>query len=703
MTGKLIKKEYVLQPRFETLTPRTDPRWGSFQNTYAVWTSSRSVVESITIRRSIQLQQGYYYVVGTVDNSGSVVVNGTRINLFPFNSSISRTNLGTSTRIYHNGGLMDIVINASNAGDVAGVAVTISQEISETVMIVQSSRGITSVGVGDIAWSTRTAGTNPVGRYVFTAAFPASITAHVWGAGGSGGAGYDSSYYAGTSGPPGGNGSPGLYNTTTFTVETGDVVEVFLGSAGLPSTVLQGAMYDGGNTPGGLGGASRVLVGGQATQSYNGGRGGVGGRLAMNYTGPGGNLWNKAGGGTGGGGGGGASGILVNDSPVIIAGGGGGGGGSGAMADNQPNGTQGTGDSNADVTKNAMNNQITVHSSNYNIDGGNWDRYYFTLGTRRIASTFRGHNVAIVNPDTLALESYRNFDTWANPWTSGLESHLNSVGTGKILILLSADACALSPTERAVLQTKFGSTRTEFWGKRRRGHAFIGIEGASFAPVEGISDSTYVDIAKIVQASVGSDKRGENGRDVGIYNFGGGGGGGGGGYPGGQGGMSRAENDSLGFHYGYNPQGGTGFHGECGGNFPLYPATTGASTPYYDPRFGQGGAGGRGASYTYSTVTLAGRGGLVTSISKTPAEPGKSGTSGRVILEIEPIGLGSIKVGGQWEQITEAFYKVGGIWKSINSLFVKVDNAWKPMGAGGVDSTATENPNNYGTNNRSNS
>jgi hypothetical protein len=394
--------------------------------------------------------------------------------------------------------------------------------------------------------------------------------------------------------------------------------------------------------------------------------------------------------------------VLINNSPVIVSGGGGGGGGSGIAPDFAVNGTQGTGDSNADITKNAMNNQITVHSSNYNIDGGNWDRYYFTLGTRRIASTGRGHNVAVINPDTLVLESYRRFDTWANPWTSGLQGYLNSVGAGKILVLLSADACAFSAAERAVLQTKFGSTRTESWGKLRRGHAFIGIEGGSFAPVEGISDTSYVDISKIVQASVGSDKRGENGRDVGSNDIGGGGGGGGGGYPGGQGGMSRASLDSLGFHYGFNPRGGTGFYGECGGNYPLYTASTGAGTQYYDARYGQGGAGGIGSVVTIGMSTAAGRGGVTSTVRTTDPAPGQSGTDGRVVLIIEPIGLSSVKVGGEWRQITDAFYKVGGVWKDISDIFIKIDNQWKPIeGGGGATPPVTKNPNDYGTNNRS--
>jgi len=559
MTTKQIKLEFVRQPGYTTLTPRTDGRWGSFQNTYAVWTSSQSVVETITITRKIELQQGYYFVTGTVDNSGSVTVNGTVINLFVFNTNISRTDLRTSTRIYHSGGLMDIVIVARNQGDVAGVAVTISKAIQLTGFQTGSGTYV----IDDLVWSTRTPGVTTIGRYVFTMPYAASITAHVFGGGGSGaaGMGVGSNWLGGSTfySPPGGRGSPGLYNTQTFAVAAGDEVEVFVGSAGVPGTVLGGAPHDGGNAPGGAGGASRTSVGGVAAQSYNGGRGGQGGRaVGWSYGGIGQYGFDPRGGGTGGGGGGGASGVLVNDLPAIVAGGGGGGGGSGIVPDGYTNGSQGGGDSNAAITKNA-------------------------------------------------------------------------IGT---------------------------------------------------AP---------------------GDNRGENGKDVGPTDIGGGGGGGGGGYPGGQGGMSRGSADSLGFHYGYRPLGGTGFHGKCGGNYPAYPASTGAGTLYYDARYGQGGAGGLGSSIIGTTgggSSGAPFRGASAPVFSDPG-PGQSGTDGRVVLIMEPIGLSSVKVGGEWRQITEVFYKVGGVYKDISDIFIKINDEWKPIeGGGGATPNISQNPGDYGLNNR---
>jgi hypothetical protein len=211
--------------------------------------------------------------------------------------------------------------------------------------------------------------------------------------------------------------------------------------------------------------------------------------------------------------------------------------------------------------------------------------------------------------------------------------------------------------------------------------------------------------AAITKNAIGDtpgDNRGENGRDVGSNDIGGGGGGGGGGYPGGQGGMSRGSLDSLGFHYGYRPLGGTGFHGKCGGNYPAYSASTGAGTLYYDARYGQGGAGGLGSSLIgYSTSTsgapFRGTGGPTFS----DPGPGQSGTDGRVVLIMEPIGLSSVKVGGEWRQITEVFYKVGGVYKDINAIFIKINDEWKPIeGGGGATPNISKDSGDYGLDNR---
>lgn len=310
MTSKIIKREFEIQLGSEALTPRTDPRWGSFQNTYAVWDSGRSIVESITIRRKIELQKGNYYVTGTADNSGSVSINGgAPIGLYSFNSAVVRDNPLYNRVVYHGGGTMDIVISAYNGGDVAGVAVVISEYRQNVTPISAADQFKYGTGeqvrygdpyVGPVVWSTRNPAVGETGRFAVTMPFKASITAYAWGAGGGGG-GMDA-------GTLGGIGSPGLYNTASFSVNPGDYLEVFVGSGG------RGGQSNAGGAAGGSGGKSRVLINGDNTKSFNGGAGSAAGPSP--YSG-------------GGGGGGGASGVLVNNVPVLVAGGGGGGGGAG--------------------------------------------------------------------------------------------------------------------------------------------------------------------------------------------------------------------------------------------------------------------------------------------------------------------------------------------------------------------------------------
>jgi hypothetical protein len=302
-TTRIIQREFVVQPGDDTLPAVTlDFAWSSFMNTYAVWPAGAG--DSVIIRRSISLQAGYYYVTGTVDNFGSVNINGAyNITLYNFREGISRTEIRNNTRVYHPGGPMAITISATNTGGPRGVAVTISREIVVNPYALAGFL-IKEVRIGDLVWSTRSPGTATIGRYQVTMPFRASITAHAWGAGGGGG-GLD---------PEGGVGSPGLYNVTTFQVERGDTLEVFVGTAGQFGRTTPGV----GGSPGGPGGNSRLNINGDSTRSFSGGTGGDAGLRG----------WSG-----GGGGGGGASGVLVNNSPVLVAGGGGGGSGGGSYRD----------------------------------------------------------------------------------------------------------------------------------------------------------------------------------------------------------------------------------------------------------------------------------------------------------------------------------------------------------------------------------
>lgn len=153
----------------------------------------------------------------------------------------------------------------------------------------------------------------------------------------------------------------------------------------------------------------------------------------------------------------------------------------------------------------------------------------------------------------------------------------------------------------------------------------------------------------------GTDYRGENGQSK--SGDGGGGGAGGGGYPGGQGSAVFSGDAS-------------GYAGQSGGNFPTNTYSTGSGSIYYASGFGTGATGNS-----------------------------EFGANGRVVLEITPLSLMSVKDSGEWKQISNAYTKVGGAWKDINTVYIKVDGVWKEVdGSGqfGGDFGLTATTTNYG-------
>jgi hypothetical protein len=655
-TTRVIQREFVIQPGDETLPAVTlGYAWSSFMNTYAVWPAGAG--DSVTIRRSIVLQAGYYYVTGTVDNYGSVNINGQyNINLYNFDANISRTVIANNTRVYHGGGPMSITISATNTGGPRGVAVTISEELVTQIPFTRQSGTIgvpeVSISVGSLVWSTRSPGTATVGRYLVTMPFRANITAHVWGAG-AGAGGLDAT--------EGGRGSPGLYNTAYFQVERGDIVEVFVGSGGTPASPTVKRQ---GQTPGGSGGSSVINIGSTAIKSFNGGTGGRAG---------------PAGWSGGGGGGGGASGVLVNSVPAIVAGGGGGGGGGGAARGASSAGQSGT------ITNNATGD-YAIGARALDIDNSGSITSsaqtqvveYNTLpsmtapptasGSTKVLGFGYGFNAAGSFTRTVQTNSKVNLSS------SGVLTFF--VRKGSLQIPDSGEDLRLEysingSTWTNITTVPVNVTRDTWLVRSPQIPAGAKVSGGVFLrfrqSVTGDSNFTNKDLWAMTSVFNGSqtlDFRGESGSSKGVNEGGadgGGGGGGGGGYPGGQGGGS--------------PGGDVpGLAGQSGGNFPDNTgSTTGTDSPYYKTGY----AGGSNP-------------------------PNGVGQHGRVFLLIEPISLVSVKVAGEWEQIQEAFVKVGGAWKDIDTIYIKINDSWRELnGVGQGDIALSGNTQNYGTSVRS--
>ncbi len=657
MTTRVIEREFVVKAGDDTLPAVTlASAWSSFMNTYAVWPAGAG--DSVTIRRTLTLQAGNYYVTGTVDNYGSVSINGQyNIGLYNYDANISRTSTGNSTVVYHPGGPMSVVISATNTGGPRGVAVTISQYKRDTINT-QSPAEVYRDGVrntlgppyvGALVWSTRSPGTATVGRYQVTMPFRASITAHAWGAGGGGG-GLD---------PEGGRGSPGLYNVTTFQVERGDTLEVFIGTAGQfgQTTVRRGG------SPGGPGGNSRLNIDGNSTRSFNGGTGGAAGLAG----------WSG-----GGGGGGGASGVLVNNSPVLVAGGGGGGAGGGSYRDPNAGRQQGSITNNAtggyDIGIKALN---IDNASSFTINAGAQVNAYTNFGTLSAPPAATSTSKVIVfgwgsipaNAQTRtittnskinlsssnALTFYVNKGTesdWGQIPDSGEDLHLEYSTNGSTWVNITTVLRDVARNTWLIQSPQIPAGAKVFGG------VFLRFRQTTQASSSSGKRDTWA-ISGIWNGSLALDFRGENGQTKGNPD-GGGGGAGGGGYPGGQGGA---------VHPGDTP----GFAGQCGGNYPdNVGVTTGTGTAYYKAGFGGG------ASYS------------------------ASGQNGRVFLLIEPISLVSVKIADEWEQVQEAFVKVGGTWRDIDTIYIKIDDAWREInGTGQGDVALAGNTQSYGTSTRS--
>lgn len=645
MTTRIIQREFTIEQGYETLPAVTlGYSWSSFMNTYAVWPSGAG--DSITIRRSIVLQAGNYYVTGTVDNYGSVNINGQyNINLYNYDANISRTSIGNSTLVNHQGGPMTITISATNTGGPRGVAVTISEQ-----KLLSISMGGYAYSVGDLVWSTRSPGTLSTGRFQVTMPFKANITAYAWGAGGGGG-GMDA-------GTVGGLGAPGLYNTTNFEVEKGDLLEVFVGQYGT------GGASNSGGAPGGPGGSSRLLVAGTAQTSFNGGSGTAAGPRP--YSG-------------GGGGGGGASGVLVNNNPILIAAGGAGGGGAG----NDGNGSGQYARRDASITNNAIGDYnfgnkaidlaaTSTYTYNVSIQINQYTAYSklpappSTVGTL-IAVTGVGtipsnQQIRILTSTSkIDLSSLGVLTYWVNRGTengwgqtpdNGEDLYLQYSVDNTNWVTIDQVKNNVSPNVWLIRSPQIPA------GAKVSGGVYLRFR----QPTQSSSSSGKRDTWAFSSVWAGSpvlDFRGENGEAKG--GDGGGAGAGGGGYPGGQGGAVFGGDAS-------------GFAGQCGGNFPdNVSATTGTDSPYYKSGFGAGGNRGSG-----------------------------NGQNGRVVLLIEPISLVSVKISDEWKQVQEGFVKVGGSWQNIDTIYVKINNTWQQVnGAGQGDITLAGNTQNYGTSVRS--
>ena len=269
--------------------------WPNFLSDNGVWPNYSNGIETHTIiRYYTPTESGEHTLQATCDNNFKWSITGGTFTGQQVLSGNWWGNIYSTTQTFVAGTRYKFTWQVTNAGGPAGFAATVTAPAGGNDYNLANNLTVESAATG---------------RYQVTLPVDASITAHIWGGGGGGG-GNDA--FSG-----GGRGSPGLYNTRSFTASAGDTLEVAVGQRG------GGGKGDlRGGPPGGVAGLARTNISSNSTLSLNGGKGGRAG----------------LGGASGaGGGGGGASVVLVNGTPVLIAGGGGGGGGAGVFPATDPN------------------------------------------------------------------------------------------------------------------------------------------------------------------------------------------------------------------------------------------------------------------------------------------------------------------------------------------------------------------------------
>ena len=119
--------------------------------------------------------------------------------------------------------------------------------------------------------------------------------------------------------------------------------------------------------------------------------------------------------------------------------------------------------------------KIYAYSSSYDVPGYQPARV-FVDDVQVISSTYRGHNMVVIDPDGVTV-STAHYDTYGSAGdVTALASALNSVTNGNIVILVVNDASSLNASVRSALTTHYASTNANTWSSGRVDHIFIGIK-----------------------------------------------------------------------------------------------------------------------------------------------------------------------------------------------------------------------------------
>jgi hypothetical protein len=131
------------------------------------------------------------------------------------------------------------------------------------------------------------------------------------------------------------------------------------------------------------------------------------------------------------------------------------------------------------ITRYVSGNKIYAESSTYDVPS--YQPARVVVNDIQVANTeLRGHTLVVLDSYGDVVTAATQFDTWDTVGSPGastaLASALGAVASGRIVVLVTYDASALTAGVRSAINTGYGSTNSNTWTSERRSHIFIGIK-----------------------------------------------------------------------------------------------------------------------------------------------------------------------------------------------------------------------------------
>jgi hypothetical protein len=131
------------------------------------------------------------------------------------------------------------------------------------------------------------------------------------------------------------------------------------------------------------------------------------------------------------------------------------------------------------ITRYVSGNKIYAESSTYDVPS--YQPARVIVNDIEVANTeLRGHTLVVLDSYGDVVTGPTQYDTWDTVGSPGastaLASALGAVASGRIVVLVTYDASALTAGVRSAINTGYGSTNSNTWVSARNSHIFIGVK-----------------------------------------------------------------------------------------------------------------------------------------------------------------------------------------------------------------------------------